>query len=259
MTIKKKEEIELLRQGGKLLAGILEALVSRVWAGVSTGDLDGYAEAHIRHVGGIPSFKGYRIRGASPYPATICVSINDEVVHGIPRKDRILNNGDIVGIDIGMRFPGENGFYTDMAVTVGVGSITREAQRLIRETKNALDAGIGAVRDGATVGDIGAAIEKHLTKQKFGIIRDLAGHGVGYEVHEDPLIPNFGKEGVGARLQEGMVIALEPMATLGTWRVVLDQDGWTFRTADGSLAAHFEHTLVVLKDGAEVITMRSSP
>lgn len=264
ISIKKEDEIVLLREGGHVLAGILAHIIARVRAGVSTQELDAYAEELIRSSGGIPSFKGYQSKGSPPYPATLCTSINDEVVHGIPRTDRILRDGDIIGLDIGMRWPsealssgfhrGKEGLYTDMAVTVGVGSISRESERLISETRSALDVGVRAVREGATAGDVGAAIEAYLKKGKFGIIRDLAGHGVGYEVHEDPLIPNFGKAGAGERLREGMVIAIEPMATLGRERIVLDEDGWTFRTADESRAAHFEHTLVVKKNGAEILT-----
>lgn len=262
IRVKQENEIGLLREGGHMLAGILRRVADRVRVGVSTGELDAHAEELIRSSGGIPSFKGYQSKGSPPYPAALCTSINDEVVHGIPRKDRILRDGDIIGLDIGMLWParrkearGKRGLYTDMAVTVGVGSVSGESERLIRETQGALDIGIHAVRAGATVGDVGAAIEAYLKKGKFGIIRDLAGHGVGYEIHEDPLIPNFGKAGEGARLRKGMVIAIEPMATLGRERVVLDDDGWTFRTADGSRAAHFEHTLVVTKQGAEILTI----
>lgn len=266
MLIKSKLEIDILREGGKRLAAILEEVALRVKPGISTLDLDILAERLIFECGGVPAFKGYRIREAKiPYPASICVSVNDEVVHGIPRKNRILREGDIVGLDIGMKWPSRSitnnrlpvtdGLYTDMAVTVGVGKISKEAARLINATKEALSVGIDAAKAGARIGDIGAAIQACLSKQKLGIIRDLAGHGVGYQLHEKPLIPNYGKAGTGPVLQDGMVIAIEPMATLGGWRITLDDDQWTFRTADGSISAHFEHTVAVTKDGAEVLTV----
>jgi len=250
----------MLRQGGRRLAVILRAIAAAARPGVSTKDLDTMAERMIRDGGGEPVFKGYRIAEVkTPFPASICTSINDEVVHGIPRADRILAEGDVFSLDIGMRWPaGENqgrGMVTDMAVTIGIGKISADAGRLIRATREALDDAIAVIRPGATLGDIGHAVEARLKKDRLGIIRDLAGHGVGYELHEPPMIPNFGTSGTGAKLQEGMVIAVEPMATLGGWRIILDNDEWTFRTADKSLAAHFEHTIAVTKDGAEALTI----
>ena len=277
---KTQEEIEILRQGGRRLAVMLGDLAEAARPGVSTKDLDMMAERMIRGAGGEPVFKGYRIAEAkAPFPASICISINDEVVHGIPRANRILDQGDVVSIDIGMRWPkletgnrkldagdltGEfqhpassiqRSMVTDMAMTIGVGKISDEAGRLIRATKEALDEAIAAIRPGATIGDIGFAVTTRLKKDNFGIIRDLAGHGVGYELHEPPMIPNFGAPGTGAKLQEGMVIAVEPMATFGGWRITLDDDEWTFRTADHSLASHFEHTIAVMHDGAEILTV----
>ncbi len=264
VTIKTKEEIDLIREGGKLLAGILEQVAAVAKSGVSTLELDMLAESLILQSGGTPSFKGYHIKGVSrSYPATMCISINEEVVHGIPRKDRILREGDIVGLDIGMWWPSSTqasggksakGLCTDMAVTIGIGKISFEARRLIDATKESLKIGIAEVKPGATIGDIGNAIERYLKKEHLGIIRDLAGHGVGYELHEEPLIPNYGKAGTGVALKENMVIAIEPMATLGDWRVVLADDQWTFKTVDKSLGAHFEHTMAVTKDGVEVLT-----
>lgn len=264
ITIKTKEEIEILREGGKRLAEILRNVADAAKPGVSTLDLDRIAERLVLDSGGTPSFKGYRIAETKiPFPGSICASINDEIVHGIPRADRVLKNGDVVGLDIGMQWPSEAsakeasgpmGLYTDMAVTVGIGKISKQAEDLLQATKEALDIGIQAVRAGITVGDIGNAIEKHLKKSRYGIVRDLAGHGVGHALHEEPLIPNYGKAGTGIELREGMVIAIEPMATLGDWRISLDDDEWTFRAADGSLAAHFEHTMAVTKDGADVLT-----
>ncbi|TSD04190.1 MAG: methionyl aminopeptidase [Parcubacteria group bacterium Greene0714_36] len=253
ITIKSPDEIGLLRLGGKRLGEILKRLTGEIKPGVSTLDLDILAERLIREQDGVPVFKGYIVKEtAIPFPGSVCTSINDEVVHGIPRPDRILRDGDIIGIDIGMRY---RGLVTDTAVTVGVGKISADAARLIRATREALDAGIVAVHSGATLGDIGCAVETRLKKDNLGIIRDLAGHGVGYELHEPPMIPNYGKPGTGLELREGMVIAIEPMATLGDWRITLDDDEWTFRTADGSLAAHFEHTIAVTSTGAEVLTL----
>lgn len=279
VTIKTKEEIGFLREGGKRLAGILNQVVGAARIGVTTFALDALAENLILQSGGRPSFKGYRIKGAPhAYPGTLCISINEEVVHGIPRKDRVLREGDIVGLDIGMwypagatanselpttnqknKFPIRNSQFgialaTDMAVTIGIGKISSEAQRLIDVTKESLDIGIAQVKPGATVGDIGGEIEKFLKKNHLGIIRDLAGHGVGYELHEEPLIPNYGSAGQGVELKQGMVIAIEPMATLGDWHVILADDGWTFKTADHSLGAHFEHTMAVTQNGVEILT-----
>lgn len=255
LTIKTKEEIELLKEGGKRLSRILAEVVRLARAGTSTLELDTLAERLIFESGGKPAFKGYKVAGTKiPFPGTLCTSINDEVVHGIPSKKRILKGGDIVGIDIGMRWPAKDGLYTDMAVTIGVGELSKEAKRLISITKEALGIGIAAVKPGVRVGDIGQAVQKYLEKEKLGIIRDLAGHGVGHKLHEEPLIPNYGKANSGLELCEGMVIAIEPMATLGGWEISLDDDEWTFRTQDGSLAAHFEHTLAVTKDGPEIVT-----
>lgn len=255
--IKTKEEIARMRGCGRRLAAVIARLEGAVRPGISTGELDELAERLMREAGGDPVFKGYRIAGvATPYPASICTSVNDEVVHGIPRKERALRDGDIISIDIGMRWPFDKrqGFVTDMAITVGVGKISADAERLIRATREALDAGIAAVHPGARIGDISHAVETRLKKDRLGIIRDLAGHGVGHELHEEPLVPNYGKAGSGLELCEGMAIAIEPMATLGGWRIALDRDEWTFRTADGSLAAHFEHTVAITNNGVEVLT-----
>lgn len=252
ITIKTKEEINTLREGGRHLALVLEQVTAAVAPGVSTFELDALAERLIVESGGTPAFKGYRVPGVrSAYPATMCISVNDEVVHAIPRKEKILAEGDVVSLDIGMEF---SKLITDMAITIGVGKVSSEIEKLIRATKESLDLGIAVVRPGAHIGDIGRAVEQRLKKDSLGIIRDLAGHGVGYQLHEDPFIPNFGSPGTGPELKEGMVLAIEPMATLGTWRVVLQKDEWTYKTADGSLAAHFEHTIAVSKDGVEVVT-----
>lgn len=238
------------------MAEILAKVAREAKSGVSTLALDRTGESLIFAYQGMPSFKGYRIKEAKvPYPCSLCISINDEVVHALPRENRILQEGDVVGIDIGMKWPSKNGLYTDMAVTIGIGKISAEAERLLRVTKEALDIGIKAVCPGARIGDIGSAVQKVLERERFGIVRDLAGHGVGHEVHEEPLIPNFGRPGTGIEIKAGMVLAIEPMATLGNAKVKLDEDGWTFRTADGGLAAHFEHTVAVTNTGAEVLTV----
>ena len=257
MSIKSKEEIDILREGGGRVASILARIVQAAKDNVSTAELDILAEGLILAAGGLPIFKGYKIREAKrPYPSSICVSVNDEVVHGIPRQDRILREGDVVGIDIGMRWPaGNQGLVTDMALSVGIGEVSSEAERLIHCTREALDTGISVVRPGVRIGDIGHAIARHLKTAGLGVIRDLAGHGVGYELHEEPLIPNYGKPGAGLEIREGMVLAIEPMATLGDCRIALDDDEWTFRTRDGSIAAHFEHTVAVTGNGAEILTV----
>lgn len=249
MIIKNKKELEILREGGKRLAAVLNEAARHAIAGISARELDALAENLILKSGGAPSFKGYKAQGAPhPYPGALCVSINEEVVHGLP-SDRELKKGDIVGLDIGMWF---DGLCTDTALTVLIGG---EKNKLIEATKKSLEIGISQVRAGAHVGDIGYAIQNYLEEARFGVVRELVGHGVGRAVHEDPEIPNWGKLGVGPELAEGMVIALEPMATDGGYKVKLSKDGWTWLTYDGSRSAHFEHTLVVTKTGAEVLTM----
>jgi len=267
ITIKKPEEIETLREGGRRLASVLVEIAAAVKPGVSTSFLNRLAEQLIAEAGGEPSFKGYNPYGAkAAYPAALCVSINDEVVHAIPKHDRILAEGDIVGLDVGMWWPGEKlkikneklkmtrAMATDTAVTVCVGKISSQAEKLIRVTRESLTLGIKEICAGARIGDVGAAIQAHLEKNGFGVVRDLSGHGVGHAVHEDPFVPNFGRRGEGLQLKEGMVLAIEPMATEGTWEVTLDEDEWAYRTADGKLAAHFEHTIAVTSSGCVVLT-----
>lgn len=257
VTVKTPEEIKVLREGGKRLAEILQKVIAVAKPGVFTRELDELAEELILSSGGEPAFKGHRDKDLQkPYPCTLCVSVNDEVVHAVPRKDAVFKKGDVVGLDIGMKWPKGKGLYTDHAITVGMGKISLEAERLILVTKEALELGIAAVRPGARVGDIGYAIQQHLEENKIGIVRGLAGHGVGYKVHEEPWIPNYGKPGTGPELKEGMVIAIEPITTLGKPDVVLQPDGWTFKTSDGSIAAHFEHTLAVMHNGSEILTRR---
>jgi len=255
IIIKTPEEIEILREGGRRLATVLYQVREKIAPGVSTRELDAYAEKLIRAMGDLPAFLGYRPEGAQvPFPATLCVSINDEVVHGIPRPDKILKAGDIVAIDLGIK---HRGLFTDMALTAPVGKVSAPDLKLLAVTEEALRQGIAAARAGRTVGDIGHAIESFVRshKEKYGIVEVLAGHGVGRKVHEDPFIPNFGKPGTGKKLLPGMVLALEPMLNLGTKKVTLDDDEYTFRTADGQKSAHFEHTILITEGEPEILTM----
>lgn len=258
MIASSQRDLQTLRECGERLAAITEKLVSQVKPGISTLHLDGLAEALILSSGGVPVFKGYRTdRSEPPFPASICTSVNDEVVHAIPRADRILADGDILGIDIGMRYPRAGGLITDMAVTVPVGNISREAKRLIHAAREALMRGIDVLTAGVSMGDLGATIQRAIEAQGFGVVRDLVGHGVGRRLHEDPYVPNYGKRGDGMVISAGMVLALEPMATAGSPEVRRDPDGWTWRTRDGSLAAHFEHTVLVTASGAIILTLPS--
>lgn len=240
-------EIAALRQSGKIAADTLRAAAAIVAPGENTARLDKIAGDYIRQHGGQPSFLGYQ-----DYPASLCVSINDEVVHGIPSAKRILQAGDIVGLDVGVVY---KGIYTDCAISVPVGRIDADSQKLLADTKQALTLAIQAVRPGATTGDIGAAVQRYAEPKGYGIIRALCGHGVGRAVHESPSIPNFGQPHTGSRLQIGQVIAIEPMVSAGGWEVDTLPDGWTAVTADHSRAAHFEHTVWVTATGAEIITI----
>lgn len=251
--LKTPEEIEILREGGKRHAVILKELAKSVAPGVSTGFLEEEARRLIKEGGDTPAFLGYRPTGASrKFPASLCVSINDEIVHGIPNeKEIILKEGDIVGLDLGII---HKGLITDAAVTVPVGKIDETSKRLIETTRKALDAGIRAAKLGGTIGDIGAAISRVVEPTGFSIADDLAGHGVGFKVHEDPYVPNFGTRGSGEKLVAGMVLALEPMANVGTSKIKLLDDGYTIKTRDGSRSAHFEHTIAITEKGTIIIT-----
>lgn len=252
VTIKKPNEIEILRTGGQFLAKAIAETAKYVKPGISTKELDAIFEKEVRKLGASPAFLGYRPEGVkNPFPASLCTSINDVVVHGIPRTDEVLKEGDIITLDGGLVY---GGLFTDHAVTVPVGKISNEARQLIEATKNSLNAAIKSVRAGAYTGDIGAAIEKYVKPYKYGIVRELAGHGVGYKVHEDPYVPNYGKPGTGTKLAAGMVLAIEPMLNAGTRFVAFSRDGYTVTTKDHNLAAHFEHTIVVTEDGCEVLT-----
>ncbi len=253
MTIKDDTQRANLIEGGKRLANVLRALEAKVAPGVTTLELDDLAEAMIRDGGDEPCFLGYTPEGAGrPYPATLCVSINDEVVHGIPNEStRVLKDGDIVGLDLGLR---HGGIIVDAAITVPVGEVNEEAKKLLHATEAALAAGIAAAEIGKHVGDISHAIQKVIEGAGFKVVKELGGHGVGNLVHEDPFIPNFGRPGEGELLEEGMVLALEPISSAGKVAVILSPDGYTYRTKDGSRSAHFEHTILLEKDGARIIT-----
>lgn len=254
ITIKTKEEIDILREGGKRHALILRELADMVKPGVTSLDLENRAKQLIAEGGDKSAFLDYKPYGAKrPYPATLCVSINDEVVHGIPNENvRTLKEGDIVSIDLGLV---HKGLITDSAVTVPVGKVSLELTQLLEVTKKAMFAGIKAIKDGRKTGDVGQVISRLAAQYKYGVVEELAGHGVGYSVHEDPYVPNYGEAGEGDTLKSGMVLAIEPMFNLGSRKVVLDKDGYTFRTVDGKPSAHFEHTVVITKSGAEILTL----
>ena len=252
MTILKNiEEINMLREGGKILASVLYEAAGMSVSGIKTIELDKLAEKRIREAGGRPSFKNYKTQDDKvPYAASLGVSINEEVVHGVP-GEIVLKDGDIVSLDLGMEY---KGFYTDMAITFPVGKASEQAKKLIETTKESLNLGIMAVKSGAFTGDIGYAIQSFAEKNGFNVVRKLVGHGLGRKVHEPPEVPNFGVKGKGEILREGEVIAIEPMITAGRQDIYLDKDEWTWKTKDGSLSAHFEHTIIVTKNGAEIIT-----
>lgn len=252
MTIlKDKKEIEKLKEGGKILASVLYQVAAKARVGVATIELDTLAERLIKQSGGKPSFKNYKtVDDKIPFPASLCVSVNDEVVHGMPSR-RILKNGDIVSFDLGMEY---KKLYTDMAITVPMRKISDKAIKMIDIAKNSLNIGLGAIKDGAHIGDIGFAIQSYVEQSDFSIVRKLVGHGLGYKPHESPEVPNFGKKGAGMILTEGEVLAIEPMITAGDPDIFLDNDMWTWKTKDSSLSAHFEHTVIVTQTGAEIIT-----
>lgn len=251
MIARTRKEIKALREGGQKLASILIKVQEKVIPGIPTEELDILAERFIKASGGTPSFKGYKIANAgTPYPASLCTSVNDEIVHAIPGS-YVLKDGDIISLDIGMKY---QDLFTDMAITIGVGEMSEVKTRLIAVTKKALEIGINAIKPGGYTGDVGEAIQRYVEGNGFGVVRELVGHGVGKAVHEDPEIPNWGSQGTGIKLCEGMVLALEPMVTLGSPKIMLARDGWTWKTLDKSLAAHFEHTLLITNKGAEVLT-----
>ena len=247
IEIKTPEQIDLMRVAGRLVGETLELLREATRPGVTTLELDTLAETHIRDHGGIPSFKGY---SHPPFPATICASVNDEVVHGIPGA-YALREGDVLALDVGVIL---DGWVSDAARTHAVGEVSRIGRRLIDVTRTSLERGIAAVRVGGRVGDIGAAVQQEVEAAGFSVVQSLVGHGVGRSMHEEPQVPNFGRPGTGAELVEGLVIAIEPMVNAGAHDVVLGADGWTITTRDGSLSAHWEHTVAVTADGPRILT-----
>ncbi|MDP2709230.1 MAG: type I methionyl aminopeptidase [bacterium] len=253
ITVKNNQEIELLRQGGKILGQIMKRLLAEIKPGATTGHLEQMADFLIHEAGGSPSFKGYRSsKNDKPFPTVLCACINDEVVHAPSLPPRELKSGDIINLDIGMRY---KGFYTDMAATAAVGEISREALKLIKAAEQALTLAIEQVRPGNNLNNIGQAVERYVNGTGFSVVRDLVGHGVGYALHEEPQIPNYELEGnKKIILKPGMVLAIEPMVNAGDWRVKDGPDGLTILTADGSLSAQFEHTVAVTENGHEVLT-----
>ncbi len=243
--VKRPEEIEIMHEGGKILAAVLREVAKMARPGITTLELDTGAAALILKRGAKPAFKGYE-----NFPFSLCASVNDVIVHGFPSEYQ-LKEGDIVGLDLGVLYKGYN---TDMAVTVAVGNISFEAKRLLEVTKKALKLGIKKARAGVTTGDIGNTIQRFVEDQGFGVVRDLCGHGIGKEVHEDPKVPNYGQRHKGTELKEGMVICIEPMVTMGSYQLKKAKDGYGFATKDGSLAAHFEHTIAITKEGCKVLT-----
>ena len=250
ITLKSPDEIEIMRAANVIVAEVLAELRAMVRPGVTTGELDRVAEELTRKKGAIPAFKGYTVAGRV-YPASLCASINDEVVHGIPSGTRTLREGDIIGLDYGVIY---RGYYGDSAVTVGVGAVSAQAEVLMRTTREALEAGIGAARPGARLGDVSSAIQSHAESRRFSVVRDFVGHGIGKRLHEDPQVPNFGQPDRGIRLREGMVLAIEPMLNAGGPEVELKEDGWTAVTSDGSLSAHFEHSVAIVERGPYVLS-----
>ena len=254
IVYKSPADLKKMRRAGRIVAGTIDRVLAAVRPKVSTAELDAVAEAYIREQGAIPSFKGYGAeRGRAPFPASICTSINEEIVHGIPSR-RTVAEGDLLKLDFGAIW---EGFHGDSAVTVIVGDPpSAEADKLVRVTEEALEAGISQIKPGGRLSDIGAAVEQVSRGAGFEVVREYVGHGIGRELHEDPQIPNYGRAGRGPVLKPGLVVAVEPMVNVGGWETRVLPDGWTVVTEDGSLSAHFEHTIAVTEDGHEILTAR---
>ncbi len=246
IIIKSEREIAAMRQASRIAARVLEVLRSQLRPGIKTKELDVIAARELEKLGAKASFKGYRC-----FPASLCVSINDEIVHGIPGK-RVIKEGDIVSLDLGATF---DGFQGDAAITVGVGKTISQARQLMETTEAALRAGISAAHDGARLGDVSAAIQNYVESRGYSVVREYTGHGIGRELHEEPQIPNFGWAGTGPELKKGMTLALEPMVSAGSWRTRVGSDNWVVLTDDGSLSAHFEHTIAITDSEPEVLTV----
>ena len=249
ITLKSVREIEVLRRANVIVAEILDELKEKVAPGVTTLELDSLAEELTHKKKATPAFKGYKMAGRV-YPRSLCVSVNEEIVHGIP-SDRVLKEGDIVGLDFGVIY---EGFYGDSAVTVGVGKPSEAAERLMRVTEEALYRGIEQLRDGKRLGDLSSAIQKTVESAGFSVVRAFVGHGIGKQLHEDPPVPNYGEPERGIRLKEGMVLAIEPMVNAGSCEVQIKEDGWTAVTSDGSLSAHFEHSVAITQNGPYILS-----
>ena len=246
MHLKSADDLARMRDAGRVVRAVLDEVAAAAVAGVSTAGLDRLAEARTRELGAVPAFKGYL-----GYPASVCISVNDEVVHGIPSESRILRDGDLVGLDFGAIL---GGFHGDAAETVLVGQGSPEAERLVAATRQALAAGVAAARPGGRLGDIGAAVQRSAEASGFSVVREFVGHGIGRKLHEPPQVPNFGEPGTGAWMRPGLVLAIEPMVNAGLPGVRTLEDGWTAVTEDGSLSAHFEHTVAVTEAGPEILT-----
>jgi methionyl aminopeptidase len=251
IPLKSIEEIEFIRESSRIVADVLKLVGAQVRSGMTTLELDKVAEDFIRSMGGEPAFKGYGWDKKNLFPATLCTSIDAEVVHGIPSK-RMLKNGDLLSIDVGVK---KNGFYGDGACSFAIGEVSEEKQRLMRVTQESLAKGIEQAVAGKRVHDVSNAIQNHVEANGFSVVRDLVGHGVGRKLHEEPSIPNFGESGTGVVLKDGMTLAIEPMVNAGTWRVKVAPDGWTVLTVDGRPSAHFEHTIAIVHGKAEILTL----
>jgi methionyl aminopeptidase len=250
IPLKTARDIDTMRGSSRIVAEVLSLIGERVKPGVTTQELDEFAEEYIRLQGGEPAFKGYGHDRNNLFPATLCVSLDDEVVHGIPAGRR-LKEGQVVSVDVGVK---KDGFFGDGAKTFAVGRISEEKLRLLRVTEEALYKGIAKALAGNHLHDVSAAVQEHVEAAGFSVVRDLVGHGIGRSLHEEPAVPNYGARGTGILLEAGMVLAIEPMVNAGTYRVQIESDGWTVRTADGKPSAHFEHTVVVRKGEAEILT-----
>lgn len=253
VTIKNNQQIDNLREGGKRLASVMKKIENHIKSGVSTLELDKIAEDEILRLGGIPAFKNYGTDLGKPYPASICASINDEIVHGIPSQKRNIKEGDILKIDIGMKY---QGMFTDMARTFAVGKISDKAKKIIEVAEKSFWEGSKKIKAGAMLSDYSKAVQKHVESNGFSVVRDLVGHGIGVELHEDPQIMNY-YDGYyqDMKLQSGMVLALEPMVNEGSYHSTIEKDGWVFKTEDGKLSAHYENTVLVTNKGCEILTV----
>ncbi|MCH6575054.1 MAG: type I methionyl aminopeptidase [Bacteroidetes bacterium] len=251
ILIKTKKEIDLIRESCKIVAEALQLMRSNIKPGITTLELDEIAEDYIKSNNAIPAFKGYSQGGASGFPGSVCISVDDAVVHGIPGS-KVLREGEIVSLDVGVL---KNNYYGDAALSVAVGKVSAEKSKLLEVTEKSLYEGISNAKEGNRVHDISASVQEMVEYNKFSVVRDLCGHGVGKYLHEEPSIPNFGRRGTGAKLRNGMTLAIEPMVNAGGYKVVTESDGWTILTADGLPSAHFEHTILITSNSPEILTV----